>query len=195
MSLRIEDIRSLFDSYGALPYSHEPVTQLQHSLQTAALAEADGAADTLVAAAFLHDLGHMLRLHQKASDAPKPSEDDLHQYFALPFLRSTFPDDVLEPIKLHVEAKRCLSAIDPTYYSKLSPVSVHSLELQGGIHSPEEAARFKALPFAEEALRLRRWDDRAKTPGVSTPGLDHFLAIVESVQKRHLAQNPSNPNA
>jgi predicted HD phosphohydrolase len=132
MSLRIEDIRSLFESYGAMPYSREPVTQLQHALQTATLAEAEGAPNTLVAAAFLHDLGHMLRLHQKVSDAPKPGEDDLHQFFALPFLRSTLPNAVLEPIKLHVEAKRCLCAIDPTYHAALSPVSVHSLELQGG---------------------------------------------------------------
>lgn len=183
MSLRVEDIRSLFESYGAMPYSKEPVTQLQHALQTATLAEAEGAPDTLVAAAFLHDLGHMLRLHQKAGDAPRPGEDDLHQFFALPFLRSAFPDAVLEPIKLHVEAKRCLCAIDPGYHATLSPVSVHSLALQGGVHSPDEAARFQATPFADDALRLRRWDDRAKTPGAPTPGLEHFLAIVESVQE------------
>ncbi|CAG9246113.1 Phosphonate degradation operons associated HDIG domain protein [Paraburkholderia unamae] len=184
MSLQIEDIRSLFESYGEMPYSREPVTQLQHALQTASLAESEGAPDTLVAAAFLHDLGHMLRLHQKASDAPKPGEDDLHQFFALPFLRSRFPDAVLEPIKLHVEAKRYLCAIDPAYHAGLSPVSVHSLELQGGIHSRDEVERFRSLPFSDDALRLRRWDDRAKTPGVETPNLAHYLAIVESVQQR-----------
>ncbi|WP_250504730.1 phosphonate degradation HD-domain oxygenase [Caballeronia sp. AZ7_KS35] len=188
MSLRIEDIRSLFERYGALPYSHEPVTQLQHSLQTATLAEAEGAADTLVAAALLHDLGHMLRAHQKdggsAGVAPSADQDDLHQFFALPFLRAAFPDAVLEPIKLHVEAKRYLCAVDPAYHATLSPVSVRSLELQGGKHSPSEAASFHALPFADDAVRLRRWDDRAKTPGVATPELDHFLAIVESVQQQ-----------
>jgi predicted HD phosphohydrolase len=134
-------------------------------------------------------------LHQKASDAPKAGEDDLHQYFVLPFLRATFPDAVLEPIRLHVEAKRCLSAIDPTYHSRLSPVSVHSLELQGGVHSADEALRFQALPFADDALRLRRWDDRAKIPGVSTPGLDHFFAVVQSVHARHAAAATGHPNA
>jgi phosphonate degradation associated HDIG domain protein len=183
MPLDILDLRSLFESYGATPYSSEPVTQLEHALQTATLAENEGAPSTLVAAAFLHDLGHMLRLHQKTTDTPKPNEDDLHQFFALPFLRSMLPDAVLEPIKLHVDAKRCLCAIDPGYYATLSPVSVHSLQLQGGVYTAEQVSQFRSQPYADDAMRLRRWDDRAKVSGAATFGLEHFLAVVESVQQ------------
>ncbi|MGF6771451.1 phosphonate degradation associated HDIG domain protein [Paraburkholderia sp. GAS199] len=179
MALSLSDIRSLYEQYGNLAYSGEPVTQLEHALQSGALAEAAGANDELVAAAFLHDLGHLLNLQGET-----PTErgiDDLHQYFALPFLRPVLSDAVLEPIRLHVDAKRCLCAIDETYFGQLSADSVRSLELQGGIFSKEDAATFMQKPYANDALSLRRWDDLAKEANRATPDLDHFLSVVERV--------------
>ncbi|RDJ97365.1 phosphonate degradation HD-domain oxygenase [Paraburkholderia lacunae] len=183
MALSLSDIRSLFEQHGNIAYSGEPVTQLEHALQSGALAEEEGAADELVAAAFLHDLGHLLNLQGET-----PSErgiDDLHQYFALPFLRPVLSDAVLEPIRLHVDAKRCLCAIDNTYLSLLSADSVRSLELQGGIFSEEDAAMFLKRAYAEDAVRLRKWDDRAKAQNRVTPDLDHYLDVVERVMQRH----------
>jgi phosphonate degradation associated HDIG domain protein len=179
MALTIADIRHLFDTFGDTSYSGEPVTQLQHALQTAALAEEAGADETLVAASLLHDLGHLLNRQGET-----PSErgiDDLHQYFALPFLRPLFSDAVLEPIRLHVDAKRCLCAIDAGYFQQLSADSVRSLALQGGVFSAEDADTFMRKPFAKEALLLRRWDDLAKQPQKTTPSLDHYMDIVERV--------------
>lgn len=185
MALSLNDIRSLFEQYGGLAYSGEPVTQLEHALQSGALAEEAGATDELVAAAFLHDLGHLLNLQGET-----PTErgiDDLHQYFALPFLRPLLSDAVLEPIRLHVDAKRCLCAIDATYFGQLSADSVRSLELQGGIFSEEEAGTFLQRPYAEDALRLRKWDDRAKVQNHPTPNLDHYLGLVGRVMRKHAA--------
>jgi phosphonate degradation associated HDIG domain protein len=179
MALSLEDIRSLFVEHGAISYSGEPVSQLEHALQSGALAEEEGASDELTAAAFLHDLGHLLNLRGET-----PTErgiDDVHQYFALPFLRPILPAAVLEPIRLHVDAKRCLCAIDSTYFSKLSADSVRSLKLQGGVFSDEEAQAFLQQPHAQDALRLRRWDDLAKTAGKETPDIEHFLRVVERV--------------
>ena len=176
MALSVSDIRSLFEQFGHIAYSGEPVTQLQHALQSGALAEEAGADEALVVAAFLHDLGHLLNLQGET-----PTErgiDDLHQYFALPFLRPVLPDAVLEPIRLHVDAKRCLCAIDGTYFGQLSADSVRSLELQGGIFSDAEADAFLQRPHAADALRLRRWDDTAKVAGKATPDLDHYMEIV-----------------
>ena len=187
MALTLTDIRHLFDTYGAMAYSGEPVTQLQHALQTAALAEEAGADETLVGAAFLHDLGHLLNLQGET-----PSErgiDDLHQYFALPFLRPLFGNAVLEPIRLHVDAKRCLCAIDDEYFSTLSADSVRSLKLQGGIFSKEEADDFMRKPFAQGALSLRRWDDLAKTPERVTPPLDHYIQLIERIAEGHGAMS------
>jgi phosphonate degradation associated HDIG domain protein len=185
MALTLPDIRHLFDTYGAMAYSGEPVTQLQHALQSAALAEEAGADESLVGAAFLHDLGHLLNVQGETPTAR--GIDDLHQYFALPFLRPLFGDAVLEPIRLHVDAKRCLCAIDADYFSKLSADSVRSLKLQGGIFSDLEAEEFLRKPFARDALSLRRWDDLAKQPERDTPPLDHYIQLIERLSAQHCA--------
>jgi len=179
MALTLTDIRYLFDNYGAIGYSGEPVSQLEHALQTAALADEARADDTLVAAAFLHDLGHLLNLQGET-----PTErgiDDLHQYFALPFLRPLFDDAVLEPIRLHVDAKRCLCAIDADYFSTLSADSVRSLKLQGGVFSADEVQSFLQKPYAKEAIALRRWDDLAKAPQHATPEVGHYMTLLQKV--------------
>jgi phosphonate degradation associated HDIG domain protein len=174
MSLSFEDIERLFAERGDEQYTGEPVTQLEHALQSAALGEAEGASDALVTAALLHDLGHLL--HDLGETPTLRGVDDVHQYRALPFLRGLFGDDVLDPIKLHVDAKRYLCAVRPEYHDALSDDSKRSLMLQGGIFSTDEAATFIAQPGAEGAVRLRLWDDQAKTADRATPPLSHFLA-------------------
>jgi phosphonate degradation associated HDIG domain protein len=183
MALNLDDIRGLFETWGSLAYSGEQVSQLEHALQSGALAQEEGAGEELVAAAFLHDLGHLLN---RQGDTPTArGVDDLHQYYALPFLRQVFPESVLEPIRLHVDAKRYLCAVDHAYFGCLSPDSVRSLELQGGVFSDAEAAEFAARPYASDAVMLRRWDDRAKESGKATPDLDTFMLVVDRVMKRH----------
>ncbi|MBU6486468.1 MAG: HD domain-containing protein [Burkholderiales bacterium] len=179
MALDLGDIRFLFERHGAIAYSGEPVTQLQHALQCGALAQAAGAADPLIAAAFLHDLGHLLNLQGETPSAR--GIDDRHQYFALPFLRAWLPDSVLEPIRLHVDAKRYLCAIDSGYRQRLSADSTRSLALQGGAFDEDQARTFIEKPFAQDAVSLRRWDDAAKEASMRTPGLEHFLRVVERV--------------
>lgn len=179
MALSLDDIRVLFERHGDMAYSGEPVTQLQHALQSGALAQEAGADDALVAAAFLHDLGHLLNVQGETPSAR--GIDDRHQYFALPFLRPVLPDRVLEPIRLHVDAKRYLCAVDAGYAATLSADSVRSLALQGGVFDDAQARAFIDKPFADKAVRLRRWDDAAKVPGKQTPGLGHFLSVVGKV--------------
>ena len=172
--LSIEDIELVFARRGAEQYSGEPVTQLEHALQTAHLAEQSGADDALITAALLHDLGHLL---QDLGDTPSlRGVDDVHQYAALPFLRGLFPDRVLGGISLHVDAKRYLCATRPGYHDALSDDSKRSLALQGGVFSAEQAAAFIARPGAVEAVQLRIWDDLAKAADARTPTLAHFMA-------------------
>ena len=176
MGLALGDIEKLFRRHGHIEYSGENVTQLEHALQAAQRAEAEGAGDTLVTAALLHDLGHLLNLQ---GDSPSARGiDDQHQYYAIPFLRPLFPPAVIEAIRLHVDAKRALCALEPEYYEALSPDSKRSLTLQGGIFARGEADAFLARPFAADAVRVRRWDDAAKVPGHPTPPLSHYLAIA-----------------
>jgi phosphonate degradation associated HDIG domain protein len=181
--LSLNDIRGLFEEHGNLAYGGEQVSQREHALQCAALAEQENAGEELIASALLHDIGHLL--NRRGGGTPTARGiDDLHQYFALPFLRPVLPDAVLEPMRLHVDAKRCLCAIDDTYFGTLSPDSVRSLKLQGGVFSDEEAQVFLSKPYAEDALRLRRWDDLAKVANRVTPDIDHFLNVVERVMER-----------
>jgi phosphonate degradation associated HDIG domain protein len=176
MALTLRDIEGLFKAHGHIEYSGEGVTQLEHALQSAELAERAGAEPALVTAAFLHDLGHMLN---PQGDTPTArGVDDQHQYFAIPFLRGLFPAAVIEPIRLHVDAKRALCALEATYYEALSEDSRRSLTLQGGVFSGEQLAAFRAKAFAEDAMRVRRWDDAAKVPGAATPPLDRYLEIA-----------------
>jgi phosphonate degradation associated HDIG domain protein len=176
MGLSIADIRRLFAAHGHVEYAGEGVSQLEHALQAGRLAEEAGAPVELVTAAFLHDLGHLLNLQGETPTAR--GIDDRHQYFAIPFLRPLFPPAVIEPIRLHVDAKRALCALEPGYHEALSEDSKRSLVLQGGIYSPVEAGDFAARPHARDAMRLRRWDDAAKLPGAETPDLDHFLELA-----------------
>jgi phosphonate degradation associated HDIG domain protein len=171
--LSLADIADVFARKGHEQYAGEPVTQLEHALQTAHLAERAGADDELITACLLHDLGHLL---QDLGETPTlRGMDDVHQYAALPFLRGLFGERVLGGIRLHVDAKRCLCATVPGYEAALSADSQRSLALQGGTFSAEQALAFMAQAGAQDALQLRRWDDLAKTAGATTPPLQHYL--------------------
>ncbi|RQO48705.1 phosphohydrolase [Variovorax sp. KBW07] len=176
MALTLDDIAQLLAGPGQQQYGREAVSQLDHALQCAALAEEAGESTETVVAALLHDLGHLLAPENAREETTAPrARDDLHQYIALPFLHGVFPPGVLAPVRLHVDAKRCLCTLDAGYWDTLSPASKHSLELQGGRHTPEEAEAFMRAPFAEESLRVRRYDDLAKVKGKVTPPLAHYL--------------------
>jgi phosphonate degradation associated HDIG domain protein len=172
--LTLHDIETLFARRGHEQYAGEPVTQLEHALQSATLAEQHGADDELVTACLLHDLGHLL---QDLGESPTlRGLDDVHQYAALPFLRGLFGERVLGGIQRHVDAKRYLCATVPGYEAALSPDSQRSLKLQGGVFDAAQAAAFIARPGAADAVKLRQWDDLAKVEGGATPSLPHFLA-------------------
>ena len=183
MSLTIPQIVELLGNRATTWYGQEAVSQLEHALQCAHLAERANEAPETVVAALLHDLGHMLSAERTpvADQDALPAKDDLHQFVALPFLRSLFPDAVLEPIKLHVDAKRYLCAVDAGYWADLSPASKHSLELQGGRYDDAQVRAFEDLTFYAEAVRLRRYDDLAKVPGQVTPPLAHYAALMGQV--------------
>lgn len=175
----IDDLETLYEQQGARRYEingRSGVTQLQHALQSAALATEAGAADTLVVAALLHDLGHLV--YEQCSDELSTKRDDVHQFAALPFLRPHLPAAVLEPIRLHVDAKRFLCGTVAGYWNTLSDGSKRSLALQGGPYAAEAAAAFITQPHAQEAVQLRRWDDLAKDVQRQVPGFSAYRASL-----------------
>ncbi|WP_076999958.1 phosphonate degradation HD-domain oxygenase [Variovorax sp. KK3] len=182
MPLQLSEIARLLEAKGQRQYGREAVSQLDHALQCAQLAEEAGETPQTIVAALLHDLGHLLAT-ERAGEASQPQQqrDDLHQYIALPFLRGLFAPAVLDPIRLHVDAKRYLCVTESGYWDTLSPASKRSLELQGGIYTDEQAQRFIDQPFAAEAVRLRRYDDFAKVPGKPTPTLGHYMDMARAL--------------
>lgn len=182
MSSILDEIFRLFRERGDAEYHGEAVSQSEHALQAAWAAEKAGAGSVLIAAALLHDLGHLL--HELGEDAVERGTDDRHEERGAQFLASHFGPDVIEPLRLHVAAKRFLVATDATYLARLSAASQMSLRLQGGPFTPEEVEQFRLRPHAAAAVALRYWDEEAKVPKLPTPDLEHFRPHLEAALAR-----------
>jgi [1-hydroxy-2-(trimethylamino)ethyl]phosphonate dioxygenase len=172
----IDQLLELLSAQGKEAYFGEPVSILEHCLQCAHFATQSNADAATVAAALLHDVGHML--HGLPEDIAQQGWDGAHENVAAAYLSGVFGEDVTETVRLHVSAKRYLCATDPGYIARLSPASLESLELQGGSMNREEVVAFEALPRGSVAVQLRRWDDEAKIPGLQVPGLAHYRAVL-----------------
>ena len=173
----LEQIRAAFARRGVETYG-EGVSQIEHALQCATCAERDGASPALIAATLLHDIGHLI--HDLPVDIADQGIDAQHESLGSAFLSRYFGSDVTEPVRLHVAAKRYLAAVEPGYFDLLSPASVQSLHLQGGVMKADEAGRFAGEFYAEDAVKLRRWDDEGKIVGAKTPDLAHFERYVSA---------------
>jgi phosphonate degradation associated HDIG domain protein len=164
------------DAYG------ENVSQLDHALQCAMLAQQDGADDALVAAALLHDYGHFFE--GRGDAAERDGVDARHEVHGARALRQWFSPEVTDPIALHVAAKRYLCAAEPDYEAALSPASILSLQLQGSRFTTTQCRRFEQANFADQAVRLRRWDDAGKVEGRAVPGLESYRPLLLRLLQR-----------
>lgn len=183
-SLRtVDEIVALYERWGHLLYD-DLVSQLDHGLQCASLADAARAHDALIAASLLHDIGHLIELQNSGGRIGDLSIDRHHEATAVRVLAGLFAPAVTAPIALHVEAKRYLCAVDPTYASQLSEGSVRSLETQGGPMAPDEIARFEALPACSDACDLRRWDDLGKIEDLHVAPFGQYVGLLQSLAVR-----------
>lgn len=177
MDPRLAQIAGLIELKADGQYGLANINQRQHALQAAWLAEQAGLSDAMIAAALLHDIGHMV--HDLGQNPADDGVDDEHERLGYEFLTGMFGPEVTEPVRLHVAAKRYLCAVEPDYFAKLSKDSVLSLSLQGGPMSAEGIAEFESVAEYADAVRLRRFDEQAKVQGLETPPAAHFLPYVE----------------
>ncbi|HEX3962290.1 MAG TPA: hypothetical protein VHZ03_37625 [Trebonia sp.] len=174
-------IAGLLATAGARDYLGEPVTVLAHLLQAGAQAEAAGATPAVVAAALLHDVGHLLEADGTAGLSGATlmaGRDNDHGERGAAWLASWFGPQVTEPVRLHIAAKRYLCGTDPAYYGLLSEASRYTLVVQGGPMTAQQARAFEALPAHRDAIAVRRWDDQAKDPVAAVPGLEHYRPLL-----------------
>jgi phosphonate degradation associated HDIG domain protein len=190
MQKMMDSLLALYEQGGDLVYSGESVSQLMHAWQCGRLAEKSGASAALQLASWLHDIGH-LWVNLEGTPTLR-DQDDVHEAMGAQLLFPVFGPAVSEPIRLHVLAKRYLVSTRETYARKLSPDSVRSLRLQGGVMTPEECAAFEAEPFFADAVRLRVWDDLGKKSGwfedTRQDALDHLMHLMRRVAQHHVTQ-------
>ncbi len=181
-------LADIFYRKGSDSYLGEPVTMSEHMLQCAALAEQSGESDAVVTAGFLHDIGHYVQ--EFPEEYIRLEIDNRHECAGADLLEQFFPMEVTEPVRWHVQAKRYLCAKEDSYFKELSEASMKSLAWQGGPLDPVEARAFENNPHGEAIIRVRRYDDDAKIPGVTTPPVSHYLDIA----RRVMSQSPALQN-
>ena len=171
-------ILSLYDKYGQADYIGEPVSQLEHMVQCAMLAEKEGYDDETILAAFFHDLGHFCEHLMPVQQMDGFGVVD-HEKLGADFLREKgFSENIASLVENHVQAKRYLTYANPGYYDRLSEASKKTLEFQGGRMSSEEALAFEADPLFDRHIRLRRWDEEAKQENLPLPSLQKYAALI-----------------
>jgi phosphonate degradation associated HDIG domain protein len=178
----IEELASLFELRAGKRYGLASISQRAHGLQAADLARKAGLSEAMVVAALLHDIGHMV--HSLGEHPASQGVDDRHEVIGADWLEPWFGQEVTEPIRLHVQAKRYLCSVEPGYFQGLSPDSAESLVLQGGGMSDTEVAAFRMTPGWKDAVALRRIDECAKDPAVTAPGFEEFVASIRSCMRR-----------
>ena len=173
-------VQMIFDVYNKVGHRQygESVTELQHALQTATFAMHFNSSDAIVVASLLHDYGHLQ--HDEGEDVASHGVDMRHEDLGVIKLKSFFGPEILEPIRLHVAAKRYLCHKSKAYIDGLSPASRLSLQIQGGPMSADESTEFESNPFYKSAVELRRFDDMGKVSGMKSPTLESFFSLVLS---------------
>ncbi len=178
-----DEIMDLYKGYGGNEYAGEKVTQLEHMAQAAQLAEEQGYDEEVILAAFLHDIGHI----SEAARGGNGSSEHLmgsygvrdHEELGADFLREKgFSKKVARLVESHVEAKRYLTAKDPSYYAQLSDASKKTLEYQGGPMTEDEAAAFEQYPLFPLIIQMRKWDEEAKIEHKPLPDLQHYRQMM-----------------
>ena len=160
---------------GGLHYG-EGVTQLEHALQSAVLAESQASPPSLIVAALLHDIGHFFEREEDVA-----AFDDRHEAVGARLLERLFPESVYRPVALHVAAKRYLCFTEPQYWAGLSQASQQSLKLQGGPFDRTQAEAFERAPFWRDAVQLRRFDDMGKRQEISGRAFADFMPIIRDL--------------
>ena len=172
----VDEIINKYQNNNSL-YIGEKVTMTEHMIQNAMLAEENHSPKSLICACLLHDYGHFII--EDPDHLVSKSIDGKHEDIGFNFLNNYFRPEVVEPIRLHVQAKRYLSR-EKSYWSALSEASKVSLKLQGGVMSDSETEKFTSLKFHHDAILLRKYDDEGKIPNIKMRKIEDYRNLINS---------------
>ena len=111
---------NLFRKYGENDYIGEPISQQEHMIQCAMLAEKHGYSDAIVLGALLHDIGHLIGLDRSLPSMGDGVGTENHEVVGEQFLKEQgFGPDVYSFARGHVDAKRYLVFKHSDYYDKV----------------------------------------------------------------------------
>ncbi|WIY23871.1 (R)-1-hydroxy-2-trimethylaminoethylphosphonate oxygenase [Parasedimentitalea psychrophila] len=176
-------IGDIFERCGSEEYLGEAVTMGEHMLQGATIAEQNGQDEEIIVGALLHDIGHFTS--EFGTFSMDDIEDRFHEEAGAQVLAEFFPSVIIDCVRYHVAAKRYLCATKPEYYKRLSPASIHSLNLQGGAMSPEEVVEFEKNPNLKKIIQVRYLDEAGKRDDMDTPDYWHFAPMVQRLVDQH----------
>ena len=172
----VDEIINKYQNNNSL-YIGEKVTMTEHMIQTAMLAEENHSPESLICACLLHDYGHFII--EDPDHLVSKSMDGKHENIGFNFLNNYFRQEVVEPIRLHVQAKRYLCR-EKSYWNALSNASKVSLKLQGDVMSNDEAKKFESLKFHNSAILLRKYDDEGKIPNTKMKKIEEYRDLINS---------------
>ena len=172
----VDEIINKYQNNNSL-YIGEKVTMTEHMIQTAMLAEENHSPVSLICACLLHDYGHFIL--EDPDHLVSKSIDGKHEDIGFNFLNNYFRPEVVEPIRLHVQAKRYLCR-EKSYWNALSNASKVSLKLQGDVMSNDEAKKFESLKFHNSAILLRKYDDEGKIPNTKMKKIEEYRDLINS---------------
>jgi 2-amino-1-hydroxyethylphosphonate dioxygenase (glycine-forming) len=179
----VDEVMALYELHGQSDYIGEPVSQLEHMVQSAQLAEQQGYDDEIILAAFLHDVGHLVAMQGEYISMSGYGAVS-HEKIGAEFLRSKgFSERIALLVESHVEAKRYLTHKYPAYYNNLSEASRRTLKFQGRKMSEVEAALFEQDELYPLKIQMRRWDEQAKQKNCETGD----LSIYKNLMITHLS--------
>jgi len=174
----VDEVFSLYEKFGAADYIGEPVSQIEHMCQAAQLAESEGYDEDVILAAFFHDIGHLCEHVYTVQSMDGYGTVD-HESLGGQYLREKgFSEKIARLVESHVAAKRYLTFKYPDYYNKLSEASKMTLGMQGGIMNQAEALNFEEEHLHPLFIKLREWDDKAKTEHIPLPSLEIYRQMA-----------------
>jgi putative nucleotidyltransferase with HDIG domain len=184
----MESVLEIYKEHGQSDYIGENITQQQHALQSAYLAEKMRPYDSeFILAALFHDVGHII---PSQLDSVNPEQMDglgvvSHENRGANYLlKLGYTQRIAYLVASHVNAKRYLAGKDAAYLEQLSSASRATLNYQGGPMTASEMAEFESNQWFDDAILLRHIDDRAKIVGAPTKILDDYRHIISESFKK-----------